>query len=250
VWGAAPGGYRERFAPFPLTDPALSCSALPGGGQMVVVVHGLGGDREEMERALPALFATRPAGLFMFRWVPYDDRDVLVRRLAVGLSRLHACAPSAQVLVVAHSAGGVLASLSLGRLRDRVEASEPWLTVLTVASPLAGTAHIPPREDDRTEAMFLFDLGHAIIEYPVPSARGVRVVHLRTSPPADKFMETFLDHEPNDPTVGVPGAAQVDLPPELDHDAALAYVTGRIADGSWLRWLGGREATAGVEHSW
>jgi hypothetical protein len=91
--------------------------------------------------------------------------------------------------------------------------------------------------------MFLFDLGHAITEYPV-APRGVRVVHLRTSPSADKFMETFLDHEPNDPTVGVPGAAQVDLPPRLDHDAALAYVAGRIADGSWLEWVGGARAVA------
>jgi hypothetical protein len=241
---ASTARYRDRFAAFPLQDPSLSCDTLPRSGRIVVLVHGLGGDRTEMEAALPDVLATKPAALFMFRWVPYDGRDELVRRLAGGLSHLAACSPDAEVLVVAHSAGGVLTSLAASKVRPPRGVQGIWLTALTVASPLAGTAHVPPRDNGHEEAVFLFDLGHDITRYPRP-ARGVRVVHLRTSAPADPFMLPNQDHLPNDRRVGVPGAPQIDLPRRLGHDQALEYVAERLADGSWTEWLGTRgQATA------
>jgi pimeloyl-ACP methyl ester carboxylesterase len=237
--------YRERFVAFPLADEALACDQVPTGGRIVVLVHGLGGDRAETERAFPAVLASKPSAVFLFRWVPYDGRDELTKRLANGLTHLGACAPDAEVVMIAHSAGGVLASLAASHVRRPRGSQGTWLTIMTVASPLAGTAQVPPRDDGREEALFVWDLGHPIASYP-RAARGVRVVHLRTSAPADKFMEPVGGHLPNDPRVGVRGAVQEDLPARLTHDAALAYVTERLADGSWTEWLRGTgPATAG-----
>ena len=83
----------------------------------------------------------------------------------------------------------------------------------------------------------MLDLGSAITAYP-PAAINVSVAHLRTSYPADHVMEPSREgHKPNDPGVFVPGAYVHDLPSSLGHDEALAYVVGRLAAGSWRRWL-------------
>jgi hypothetical protein len=59
----------------------------------------------------------------------------------------------------------------------------------------------------------------------------VRVVHLRTQAPADVSMMGLPAHPPNDPSVGVPGAPQINLPAKLNHDGALIYVIRALMDG-------------------
>lgn len=240
---SSPDNYRSRFEPLDLSPEGVLCTELfrrqkNQSGPLIVLVHGVGGDGIEMERAVPALVGGGPASVFMFRWVPYDERDAIAQRLADGLFRLTSCIPSApgRLLVVAHSAGGVVSSFAAARMHIDRPWVEPWVTVMTVASPLHGTVRRAGNMSGRQEATFMLDMGSTISGYPA-AAPGVRVLHLRSSPKSDAVMRPSGDLMPNDPTIGVPGAPQIDLPDTLDHAGALVYVADRIADGSWAQWL-------------
>jgi hypothetical protein len=180
-----------------------------GGQPIYVLVHGVGGEGLEMQRTSALLMAARPASIFAFRWVPWNEREALVSELSGGLSRLAWCGNAERrIVVIAHSAGGVLASLAVGHVVPPRGVHDGWLMLLTVSAPLAGTLSGPLRERD-PELLFFFDLGSAQ-PYSKPAA-GVRVLHLRTQAPADREMAPMLGHVPNDAGVGVPGALQVDL---------------------------------------
>jgi predicted alpha/beta hydrolase family esterase len=239
-------GYKERFAPVDLDEPTFPCGELTarerdGSTPIIVLVPGVGADGPEMHVALSTLMARPPASVFMFRWLMYDERDQIAKRLADGVTRLAECLPDSdgRILVVAHSAGGVLASYAVSHVQlPPLSARGPWVTVLTVASPLAGKMTFQPPPSGRQEKMFMLDLGTRITAYP-PPARGIRVVHLRTHSPADPMMDPVADLVPNDPAVGVPGAPQLDLPGGLDHPGALEYVVTEISNNRWLGWRDG-----------
>jgi hypothetical protein len=169
--------------------------------------------------------------MFMFRWVPYEGRGNLLGSLAGGLTELLECvrgAPDAQVVVLAHSAGGVLASLALGLVSmPAVEGTR--LLLATAASPLAGTGYRRGAPLDDEDIRFMVELGNELGAYPeVP--RGARVVHYRTHFPADPAMRpTPWGHAPNAPGVGVRGARHEDLPPTVGHDEALLEVARAVA---------------------
>ncbi|MBK7864701.1 MAG: hypothetical protein IPJ65_40095 [Archangiaceae bacterium] len=227
-----PGGLERVGAQL----DGAACRALVGedrGGPVYVLVHGAGGDGLEVTRARELLLPARHDALLLFRWVPWELRDTLVANLASGLSQVARCAPG-RGMVLSHSAGGVLASLAAGRVQAPPGAPGPWLTVATIAAPLAGEV-AGPRRSSEEELLVMLDFG-AAQRYPRP-APGVRVLHLRTQLPGDPMMKPVLGHLPNDVRVGVPGARQVDLPPSLNHNGALVYVARRLADGSFEGWL-------------
>lgn len=227
--------YRSRFEAFALNDTALACPSLREGSEkpVVVLVHGIGGEGPEMEQSVPLLASWAPPALFMFRWVAWDDRDEVAERLAAGLSHLAECARDRRIVVIAHSAGGVVVSHAASRVHL---AQGQGLDVLTVASPLAGTVRRAGNADGSAEATLMLDLGSRIVGYP-QAAPFVHVVHLRTQAPADPIMTPNGDLVPNDPAIGVPGAPHLDLPGDLDHSAALVFVVKRLIDGDATRWL-------------
>jgi pimeloyl-ACP methyl ester carboxylesterase len=234
--------YDGRFEPLALSvdGPCDGVTARQGDRKspVIVLVPGIGGDAGEMRESLPLLLAAKPASVFMFRYGPFEERDLLADRLATGISQLARCIPdgAGRMLVLAHSAGGVLSSLAAARVKAPEGATADWLTVLTVASPLAGTnSAFSPREPPPQRPLMM-EMGMKITSYPAP-APGVRVVHLRSSAESDGFMRPSRGWLPNDPSVGVPGAPQIDLPVELDHPQALVYAAKRIADGTWREWL-------------
>jgi len=241
-----PDAYKERFEPLPLADAAFACEKLTPlvrdpSSPILVMVHGVGGDAEETEESLPLLMAGPHASIFLFRWVSYDSRDAVAARLAAGISKLSHCVPSSEgrLLILAHSAGGVLSSFAASRIQLPAATTKvPWLTILTVASPLSGTMARAVRPDGAEESALLLDFGTAISTYPA-AAPGVRVVHLRSQAPADSVMTPYKGHVPNNPKVGVPGAPQLDLPDHLSHNGALVYVAGEIAADRWKGWRDG-----------
>ncbi len=238
VHAAAPGtAYRNLFEPLPLGLSSPGCevfSSLVGGPDdvpILVMVHGIGGDGAEWENSLSLLLRAEPRATFMFRWVSMGSRDAMVSRLAMGVTRLSHCTHH-PILILAHSAGGVLASYAAGLI-----AAESEVKLVTVASPLAGTLARRPAETGEEQLYFLFDLGSRITTYP-PAAKSVQVFHLATQYPADHVMAPGQDGTaPNDPQVGVPGATHLTLPADLSHVGALSYVARRIAREHWLGWL-------------
>lgn len=230
--------YEKRFARIAARLEAVDCGELAALQRdatqpIYVLVHGAGGENVEMHRTVPLLVAAKPAAVLMFRWTPWDTRDALTARFAGGLSHLARCVPGApgRIVVIAHSAGGVLVSLAAGRLVPPDGAPASWLMLLTVAAPLAGAFPLP---DNGPEPSFMWDLA-STPRYP-PPAKGVRVMHLRTQVSGDTQMTPIIGHPPNDPRAGVPGAPQLDLPATLTHAGALVYVARRLVDGSFARW--------------
>ena len=210
-------------------------------GPIFVFVHGLGADRSEWHSVLPMLKETHPSGMFMFRWSPVAARDPLVEALSAGISRLAQCLAghARPIWVLAHSAGGVIAAYAAGRINVPVGTPLPGVTIFTVGSMLAGTLTRAANADGTEQPLLFLNLGQTITEYP-SAAYGVQVFHLRTSYPADYFMKPEPGGRlPNDPSVGVKGARQIDLPPELAHDAALLYVAKKITNGTWREWKSG-----------
>lgn len=233
------GSYDDRFERIAFRLDDVDCETLAKhdgdpAKPIFVMLHGAGGEGVEMKKSVPLLVDSRPATVYVLRWSPWDRRETLVTQLAGGISRIARCVPGApgRIVVVAHSAGGVLASLAAGRVVPPRDAPKEWLTIVTIAAPLSG--HLRGGEHG-PEPAFMFDLANTP-EYPHP-APGVRVLHLRTSLPGDLQMTPIVGHAPNDVRVGVPGAPQIDLPDQLSHAGSLVYVTRLFADGSFHSWL-------------
>jgi pimeloyl-ACP methyl ester carboxylesterase len=214
-------------------DVELRADAL-ASGRVLVAVHGMGGDGAEWSELLPALARLHPSAAFMFQWKPHVERRELVRALSRGLERIAACSRghAEEIWVIAHSAGGVLASRAAGELR--IQDDEPRVRLWTIASPLAGTGmRAEPGSFDGSDR-FAVELGGLMGAYR-PAGPRVTVVHLRTRAPADSVMKPGTGgHLPNDPAVGVPSAPQVDLPETLTHDGSLRWVVERLLEGE--RW--------------
>jgi hypothetical protein len=180
--------------------------------------------------------------MFMFRWVPYEERDSLVEQLAAGVSRLTQCfaGRAGPIIVLAHSAGGIIASYAASLITVPAGTALPYVHVLTIAAPLAGVLGRPGTEDGTASGPFIMEMGTAYTPYSRP-AYGVEVVHLRTSYPADVHMKPDGDHLPNDPAIGVVGAPQIDLPAAVTHDQSVMCVARQVADGTWRRWFRARD---------
>lgn len=237
-------GYRDRFEKMELTRVAPACTELAQrlkrpSGPLLVMVPGIQGDGVEWEHSLDALYEAQPVAILMYRWTPFDTRDALADGLGAGLSRLLECLPEAsgRTLVLAHSAGGVVSSFAASRVQAPPSKNgQPPITLVTVASPLAGTVPRESNPDGSEQARFMLDLGTAIGGYP--SAPNVRAIHLRTQYPADEVMKPSRDqHLPNDPKVGLPGSRQLTLSEGFGHVGALVWAAHRIGDGTWTRWL-------------
>lgn len=219
------GRFARQFSPLIIGDETACPYLAPEDTHhpVYVLIHGVRGAGSEWWPVIPTLSAGRPDGMFLFRWNVTQSRTEIIDALVAGIDRITHCHPGG-VVVLAHSAGGVVASFAASRLRVETE-----VTLFTVASPLAG-AGIHHRADDEEGAnRFLKDLGATTKGFPA-AAPNVLVTHLRTQFPGDAVMEPKFDgHAPNMRGVGVLGATEIDLPSALSHDGSLLYVAKRLA---------------------
>jgi len=236
--------YDERFESIVMSPegPCDPIRARQGEAPrpIIVLVPGVGGDGAEMREAVPLLMKAQPASMFMFRYDPFWKVGELTERLAAGINRLAECVPegAGRIIVLAHSGGGLIASIAVAELKPPPGVQGSWLTLITAASPLAGTSRAPvPRPLSEQRVMGVLGRKNDV-PFPEP-VKGVRVVHLRSSAKSDGYMRPSGDHLPNDPKVGSPGAPQIDLPEDLDHSQALVYAAKKVGDGTWTAWFDG-----------
>ncbi len=230
--------YQAQFSPQPLDRetpcPQLERLAGAPGAPVFILVHGVYGDGREWWPVVPLLAQAKPAGVFMFRWGVAGQHGELVDALTVGVNRIAACFPSDTPLVLlAHSAGGVMASFAAHGFQVGSSPTQPRLRLLTVASPLAGSGFRDGPKDvsnGESDTRLTYEIGGTIPGYPA-AADGVEVIHFRTQFPADTVMRPQYDHSPNQRGVGVAGAREVDLPADLGHEAALLHVVQELVAG-------------------
>jgi hypothetical protein len=233
--------YEQQFSLLWL-ERDTSCAALtgrqaPGTAPVYILVHGIGGDGPEWWPVIPTLDQTHPSAIFMFKWSPAGQHRELLETLTAGVLRISECYPNAAPLVVlCHSAGGVIASFAVHEFKVPQLPSGPRLHVLTVASPLAGTGYRSGQDnqDDESDLRLIYELGAAQVGYQA-APYGVSVIHFRTQFPSDKVMKpNMFGHIPNERGIGVAGAREVDLPAELTHESSLLYVAQELVAGRAL----------------
>lgn len=217
-----PGAYRERLAP--LGSAACADGEGDDSSPVWILVPGIGGEPRSWSETVARLEARSPRSVHLFRWYPWESTDQLAERFAAGVAALAEChSENTPLVVLAHSAGGVVVS----RAAPRLASLERALSVYTVASPLAGKDKAGSRAERLALESIAIDLGKRL-DYP-DSGPGVHYVHLHTSDLSDPVMKASeRGHRPNDPSVGVPGAVHVALPDSLGHVEAFDWFVRRL----------------------
>lgn len=226
--------HQKQFHPMPSLAERTDCAEVvgpdgPSEGTVYVFVHGIGGVGHEWVGVIPTLARTRPAGMYMYKWFAYAERGAILAGLLDGVHRLAQCYPDNPIVLLGHSAGGVLGAFAASRFK--LGQHKHGLLLVTVASPLAGVGALVPvdERDDRTQ--FFNDLGAARSGYPA-AAPNVHVIHLRTQYPADNVMKpSRAGYQPNALSAVVKGARLIDLPETLGHDDSLLYAARQLALG-------------------
>lgn len=217
--------FARQLSPLFITRET-ACGYLAEGDAtrpVYVLIHGIRGPGPEWWPVVPTLGLKHPDGIFLFRWNVTQPRTEIIDGLVAGINRINACHPGG-VVVLAHSAGGVVASFAVSQLQVGSE-----VAVYTVASPLSGAGVHNKADDEGGANRFMKDLGARKTGFPA-AAPNVVVTHLRTQYPGDAVMEPIVDgHAPNLRGVGVLGATHIDLPSDLSHDGSLIYVVRRLA---------------------
>ena len=218
--------HRRQFQAVQLDG---ACPALPGPGTVFVLVHGIGGEGSEWVGVIPTLALSQPATMYMYRWFAYAERGAIVKGLVEGVQQLASCNPESPIIVIGHSAGGVITAFAASRFQLAARAAP--VTLITVASPLAGIGVRPEIEDADDRMHFFNDLGTTHRSYPAASP-GVSVLHLRTKYPGDVIMKpSRAGYAPNALSAVVKGARVLDLPATLGHDDSLLYVARELQVG-------------------
>jgi hypothetical protein len=204
-------------------DQETPCLGVVGGdvppaGTVYLLVHGITGIGKEWMKAIPTLAQTNPAAIYMFRWLYYDERGHILDGLVKGIERFAQCYPKSHLVVLGHSAGGVLLAYAASRI--------------TLPSESAGVGFHSEIDLSDDDTHFFNDLGSVRTGYPA-AAPSVFVTHLRTQFPADHVMEPNRSgYAPNAITAVVKGARLIDVPATLGHDESLLWAVQQLAAGT------------------
>jgi pimeloyl-ACP methyl ester carboxylesterase len=193
----------------------------PDTERLFVLVPGLLGYGWEWDAPVARLRKTPKVDFVVFWWEPWGSVDRAARELDDVLSRALASAPPSvrEIVVVAHSAGGLVAAHAVGRL-----SSPPRkLTLVTIGAPFAGMHICPWSEVDILHAPLMLSVAAVYHRYPPPPA-GVDVIEYITSWPADPVMQPHWGTVPSRSDVGPAGARRIAVDPKLDHNFVIDRV--------------------------
>ena len=197
--------------------PALK----PGTERLYVLVPGLLGYGWEWDGPVARLRATPKADFVVFWWEPWGSVDRAARELDDVLWRALTEAPPSvrEIVVVAHSAGGLVAAHAVGRLPSPPRK----LTLVTIGAPFAGMHICPWSEVDILHAPLMLSVATVYHRYPPPPP-GVEVIEYITAWPADPVMQPHWGTTPSGREVGPSGARRIEVDPKLDHNLVLDRV--------------------------
>lgn len=204
--------------------------AVPKGTQAVfVLVPGLLGYGWEWNDAQSAL-ARYPGGtVLVYSWEPWHSLAASSARLSGHLEYLMQRLPGSvkELVVIAHSAAGLLAVDAASRLGAKAGRRHPAIRVLSVGAPLAGMGRNPWGGEDLRHTPLPIALGSRFTVWPEP-APGVTLEIYPTSA-EDPVMKPSLGHDPADPRVLPRRALLRKLPPSIGHNYALGWLCQRLA---------------------
>jgi pimeloyl-ACP methyl ester carboxylesterase len=193
----------------------------PGTERLFVLVPGLLGYGWEWDAPVARLRATPKVDFVVFWWEPWGSVDRAARQLDQVLwNALTAAPPSVrEIIVVAHSAGGLVAAHAVGRLPSPPRK----LTLVTIGAPFAGMHICPWSEVDVLHAPLMLSVAAVYHRYPPPPP-GVEVLEYVTAWPADPVMQPHWGTAPSRSDVGPAGARRIEVDPKLDHNFVIDRV--------------------------
>jgi alpha-beta hydrolase superfamily lysophospholipase len=193
-----------------------------GAERLFVIVPGVLGYGWEWDDAVQALTDSPRADYIIFWWDPWGSVHKAAAELARTVSGALATAgPSVrEVVVVAHSMGGIVAAHALAQLTAPIDKA---LTLVTIGAPFAGMLGPPFSLDDALRSPAMMSVMGTFQHYP-PLPAGVRIVEYVTSWPSDPVMQPRYGHQVAPPDVGPPGALRIDVDPRFDHNHLVSRV--------------------------
>jgi hypothetical protein len=222
----------------PFADGVSSAPRLrPKIARLFVLVPGALGYGWEWDAAVAAL-RERHGDFVVFWWEPWNSLRQAANRLRSVVQTALWVAPSLkEVIVVAHSAGGIVGAHGLAGL-----AIPPGCRVelVTIGTPFAGMGAAPVGDpaarassdyDDPLGSPALFAVGGHLHRYP-PLPPGVSVLEYTTTWPPDPVMEPRYGWQPAPPDVGPAGARRIPVDPKLDHNFVVARVVEELLRAS------------------
>ncbi len=206
-------------------EPALP-TIKPGTKRLFVVVPGGLGYSWEWTPAVTRLAGVPDAEFVVYWWEPYGTLDAARKDLVRYVNDLITpVSPRAleEVVIVAHSIGGIVAAHAAHDLRPP---SGVHVRVATIGTPFAGM--VGAGYADVLSSIGLFSVYAPWLRYPAP-ADGVEIIEYRTSWPDDPVMKPRLGHQPAPPGIGPQPRRTVQLP-RMDHNACVDLVVQRLVD--------------------
>jgi hypothetical protein len=197
----------------------------PKIARLFVLVPGALGYGWEWDAAVAALRKAN-RDFVVFWWEPWNSLRQGANHLREVLQTALYIAPSlTEIVVVAHSAGGILAAHGMAGLS--VPAGR-HLQLVTIGTPFAGMGTAPiGDQDDPLGSPAVFAVGGRFHHYP-PLPPGVSVVEYTTSWPPDPVMEPRYGWQPAPPDIGPAGAKRIPVDPKLDHNFVVARVVEEL----------------------
>jgi hypothetical protein len=224
------------------TAPALRCPGCrvvdaahpslpplrPGAKRLFVLVPGLLGYGWEWDAPVSRLRATPDADFIVFWWTPWGSIERGAGELAGLIARAQAEAPPSlrELVVVAHSAAGVLAAHALGKLPPTGPPSL-HLVLVTIGAPFAGMHICPWSEEDVLHGPFMLTIAARLHRYPEPPP-GTEIIEYVTSYPSDPVMHPYGGTAAAPPEVGPRGARRIAVDPQLDHNTVVDLVVSEL----------------------
>lgn len=188
-----------------------------------LLVPGLLGYGWEWNGAQEALSRYPAVRVLVYSWEPWHSLATSSARLAAHIAYLRESLPPSvsELLVIAHSAAGLLALEAAGQL-PAVQPGQPRVRILSVGAPLAGMGRNPWGGLDNRHTPLPIALGSRFSGFPTP-APGVTVEIYPTSAD-DPVMQVSFGHDPGDRRVLPRGAIVRKLPPSIGHNDALGWL--------------------------
>jgi pimeloyl-ACP methyl ester carboxylesterase len=193
---------------------------------LYLLVPGMLGFGWEWDAPLRAMRAAPQSAVQAFDWRPSSPVARVAGDLARAVDALFSAAPPSlrQVVIIGHSAGGIVTAQAAGLLRV-----PPGRAVLiaNIGAPYAGMhttfVELPP---DLLHCPFAIAIGGEFRRYPTPAPR-VSVESWVTPWPGDPVMKPRFGHHPDNPAIGPPGPRHV-APVGTDHNKYLAEVVREL----------------------
>lgn len=198
----------------------------PRAQRLFVLVPGALGYGWEWDAAVDALRKSHTE-FVVFWWDPWSSLRRASNKLRAVIETAFFISPSLkQIVVVAHSAGGIVGAHAMGGLEIP---DGRHVELVTIGTPFAGMGAAPvgSEYEDPLGSPSVFAIGGRFHHYPDPPP-GVSILEYVTRWPPDPVMEPRYGWQPAPPDIGPHGAERIAVDPKLDHNFVVAKVVNEL----------------------